>query len=285
MALAQIAFTPALLATLRAAKSEVSEEKTRAVRSQRGAVELGVWSAVATAFQAYGLEHTSATHSGFILGCVNVMVPTLAVLQGDEVRRETWLACVATFVGVLVIAYDSVSSGALEGGGDANISIAMSGLSEALRGDVSVFCAALCYAALTLRASNYAKDFTAAELMGTKTLVMTVFMFLWYCQTSASGSENASFAFLLNPTVALAVVYSAYVPGALANFIQLKGQALIPASEAQVVYASTPVFNALVSVVALGETLSTNTILGGAVILCASLAPFIDVSSPKEKTT
>ena len=79
------------------------------------------------------------------------------------------------------------------------------------------------------------------------------------------------------------MVYSAYVPGALANYVQLKGQASVSASDAQVIYATTPVFNALVSVLALGETLTTNTVVGGAVILCASLAPFISASQkPKD---
>ena len=55
------------------------------------------------------------------------------------------------------------------------------------------------------------------------------------------------------------------------------------ASEAQVIYASTPAFNALVSVLALGETLTKSTIIGGAVILVASLASFfVDEEADEE---
>jgi drug/metabolite transporter (DMT)-like permease len=268
MFLAQLPFLPALGSTIKRSKSDCRETKGDADRAIRAALELGLWNAAATGFQAWGLEHTSSTHSGFMMGTVNILVPTLAVLQGDKVSRQTWAACLVTFIGVLFIGLDSAVSGGL----DENVS------PDALRGDVSAFASALCYAGLTIRASNYAKEFSPEELMGTKTLVMLVFMLCWYFQTSFSGSEDVSFAFLTSPIVAAVVVYSAYVPGALANYLQLKGQASVSASDAQVIYATTPVFNTFVSVLALGETLSTNTVVGGAVILCASLAPFIGAS-------
>lgn len=273
MFLAQLPFLPALASTIERSKSDCGETKGDADRAIRAALELGLWNAAATGFQAWGLEHTSSTHSGFMMGTVNILVPTLAVLQGDKVSRQTWAACLVTFIGVLIIGLDSVVGGGL----NENVS------PDALRGDVSAFASALCYAGLTIRASNYAKEFSPEELMGTKTLVMLAFMLCWYCQTTFSGSEDVSFAFLTSPIVAAAVVYSAYVPGALANYVQLKGQASVSASDAQVIYATTPVFNALVSVLALGETLTTNTVVGGAVILCASLAPFISASQkPKD---
>jgi drug/metabolite transporter (DMT)-like permease len=114
---------------------------------------------------------------------------------------------------------------------------------------------------------------------------MLMFMGAWYARTvfGSGSAEDASFAFLASPIVAAAVVYSAFIPGALANYIQLKGQAGVSASEAQVIYASTPAFNALVSVLALGETLTKSTIIGGAVILVASLASFfVDEEADEE---
>jgi len=263
--LMQLPFLPALYATARRSTSSDVEERTRANRSVRAAIELGAYNSIATALQAWGLEHTSSTHSGFIMGSVNVLVPTLAVLQGDVVHRDTWLAAAFTLVGVCVLGLDSVS---------ASSEIIFDG---ALRGDVAVFCSAACYAAMTLRASTYGKEFTAAELMGTKTLVMLVFMSCWYARTfsTAGGAvDEASFGFMASPVVALAVVYSAFVPGALASYIQLKGQGGVPASEAQLIYAATPVFNAGVSALVLEEALTPNAALGGAVVLAASLSAF-----------
>ena len=272
--LAQLPFVPALLSTMERSKSARPGEKVEADRAISAAVELGLFNALGTSLQAWGLEHTSSTHSGFIMGSVNVLVPALAVLQGDRVSRETWAACLMTFVGVLVIGLDSVSSG------DGTTASEL-----AVQGDGAAFASAACYAALTLRAGKYAKEFSASELMGTKTLVMLMFMGAWYARTVFGGgsAEDASFAFLASPIVAAAVVYSAFIPGALANYIQLKGQAGVSASEAQVIYASTPAFNALVSVLALGETLTKSTIIGGAVILVASLASFfVDEEADEE---
>jgi drug/metabolite transporter (DMT)-like permease len=272
--LAQLPFVPALLSTMERSKSARPGEKVEADRAISAAVELGLFNALGTSLQAWGLEHTSSTHSGFIMGSVNVLVPALAVLQGDRVSRETWAACLMTFVGVLVIGLDSVSSG------DGTTASEL-----AVQGDGAAFASAACYAALTLRAGKYAKEFSASELMGTKTLVMLMFMGAWYARTVFGGgsAEDASFAFLASPIVAAAVVYSAFIPGALANYIQLKGQAGVSASEAQVIYASTPAFNALVSALALGETLTKSTIIGGAVILVASLASFfVDEEADEE---
>lgn len=267
MALTQLPFIPALLSTLGRSASSSTEERTDAKRSIRAAVELGAYNAVATAFQAWGLEHTTSTHSGFIMGSVSVLVPALSVLSGDAVRRETWLACATTFIGVAIIGLDSVQSDS-----------SLGSISErTLSGDVAVFVSAMCYAAMTLRASTYAREFSANDLMGMKTFVVLIFMTAWYARAfdSAGGAvDDASFAFLASPMVAAAVVYSAFAPGALASYIQLKGQGRVSAPEAQLVYAATPVFNAVVSTLALGETMTTNTLIGGGIILAASVSSF-----------
>lgn len=267
MALTQLPFIPALLSTLGRSASSSTEERTDAKRSIRAAVELGAYNAVATAFQAWGLEHTTSTHSGFIMGSVSVLVPALSVLSGEAVRRETWLACATTFIGVAIIGLDSVQSDS-----------SLGSISErTLSGDVAVFVSAMCYAAMTLRASTYAREFSANDLMGMKTFVVLIFMTAWYARAfdSAGGAvDDASFAFLASPMVAAAVVYSAFAPGALASYIQLKGQGRVSAPEAQLVYAATPVFNAVVSTLALGETMTTNTLIGGGIILAASVSSF-----------
>ena len=72
-----------------------------------------------------------------------------------------------------------------------------------------------------------------------------------------------------------AVGYSALAPGALANVLQTRGQAIVPPEEAQLIFATTPVFNAVVASLVLGETATPNTLIGGFIILTASVAPFL----------
>lgn len=52
-----------------------------------------------------------------------------------------------------------------------------------------------------------------------------------------------------------------------------QGQSAVPAAEAQVIFATTPVFNAAISVAFLGETVGSHTVVGGGVIIAASLLP------------
>ena len=70
-------------------------------------------------------------------------------------------------------------------------------------------------------------------------------------------TDGAGFAVLWG-----AVAYSAVGPGALANWLQTRGQAAVPAAEAQLVFATTPVFNAALSIAFLGERAGSDTLVG-----------------------
>ena len=78
------------------------------------------------------------------------------------------------------------------------------------------------------------------------------------------------------------MVYSAIAPGALANVIQTKGQAAVPAAEAQLVFATTPVFNAALATAFLGERPTIETLVGGLIIIAASVAPSLFEGSGTE---
>ena len=272
--LAQLPFLPALAATLDKVRDPNDDEKSEGTSKMiSAAIELGLYNAFGTAFQAWGLDHTSSTHSGFIMGSVNVLVPALATASGERVAPETWIACVLTFIGVVIIGLDSIT------GGDASLS------EGALQGDFAALASASCYAGLTIKASAYAKSFKASDLMATKTLVMLTFMFLWSLQSQLSqpgASEHALDFVFSSPLVLAAIVYSAYVPGALANYIQLKGQAGVSASDAQLIYATAPALNAIVSFYVLGETLTANALVGGGIILAASVGGVLTAATSKE---
>ena len=265
--LAQLPFLPVLASTLEKVR-DADEEKSGATGSMvSAAIELGLYNAFGTALQAWSLDNTSSTHNGFIMGSVSVLVPALATASGERVDPETWIACVITFIGVVVIGLDSIS------GGDASLS------EGALQGDFAALASAVCYACLTIKASTYAKNFKASDLMATKTLVMLTFMFLWSLQSQFLQADDAFDFVFSSPSVLLAIVYSAYVPGALANYIQLKGQADVRASDAQLIYATAPALNAVVSCFILGESLTMNALAGGGIILAASVCGVLKTTS------
>ena len=115
--------------------------------------------------------------------------------------------------------------------------------------------------------------------MATKTLVMLTFMFLWSLQSQFLQADDAFDFVFSSPSVLLAIVYSAYIPGALANYIQLKGQADVRASDAQLIYATAPALNAVVSCFVLGESLTMNALAGGGIILAASVCGVLKTTS------
>lgn len=251
----------------------------------RAGAELGALNFLGTACQAWGLEQTTATRAGFLLSTINVAVPVFAAagLGGagaPPVTRPAWAACALALVGVLITDAPNVSFDAsLVGvGGD--------GFNG---GDLGVLLGAACYAVFTVRLGKWAREYDGPEdLAAVKLAVMFACCCAWVlvdqvAYGSGVGGEwpnggpwgSVLWAGGFDAGVWAAVVYSAVGPGALANLLQMKGQRIVPAAEAQVIFATTPVFNAGISVAFLGEAAGGHTLLGGAVIVFASVLPLI----------
>ena len=304
MLAAMVPFTPVFLSIARDAASakmtttttgEVAEDAASGDREARGkrdvrlllraGAELGILNFLGTACQAWGLEQTTATRAGFLLSTINVAVPVFAAagLGGagaPPVTRPAWAACALALVGVLITDAPNVSFDAsLVGvGGD--------GFNG---GDLGVLLGAACYAVFTVRLGKWAREYDGPEdLAAVKLAMMFACCCAWVLVDQAAygsgvGGEwpnggpwgSVLWAGGFDAGVWAAVVYSAVGPGALANLLQMKGQRIVPAAEAQVIFATTPVFNAAISVAFLGEAAGGHTLLGGAVIVFASVLPLI----------
>jgi drug/metabolite transporter (DMT)-like permease len=156
-------------------------------------------------------------------------------------------------------------------------------------GDLGVLAAAVCYAAFTVRLGKWAREYDGPEdLAAVKLAVMFLCCGAWVLVDQVSYGAGVGgdwpnggpwgsvlWAGGFSAGVWAAVVYSAVGPGALANLLQMKGQRTVPAAEAQVIFATTPVFNAVISVGFLGEAAGGQTLLGGAVIVAASVLPLV----------
>ena len=303
-----IALVPFSLVLRSVAKDEARRAKDGALSSDgrkrdvlllaRGGAELGFLNAAGTAFQAFGLERTSATRAGFLLSTINVLVPLGAAATGQKVTPAVFLGVGLASVGVFISETSGLdrlfAPAAATNAGDAVVAAAASaggvGDSNFGAGDACCLAAAALYSAFTVRLGTYAARLDAAELSAAKALAMTALCVAWWgfervAGASADGSPASVSVLWSGEAVELgvtsavaiwsAVAYSALAPGALANVLQTRGQSTVPAAEAQLIFATTPVFNAAVAAVALGETATTNTLVGGAVILAASLAPFL----------
>lgn len=295
MLAAMVPFTAVFLSIARDAASTFGEDgvvdlsderkdsdKVRDVRLLlRAGAELGLLNFLGTACQAWGLEQTTATRAGFLLSTINVGVPLFAAaglggVNAPAVTGPAWAACALALLGVLITDYSPDLSGVQPGDGFN-------------AGDLGVLAAAVCYAAFTVRLGKWAREYDGPEdLAAVKLAVMFLCCGAWVLVDQVSygagvggdwpnGGPWGSVLWAGGFSAGLwaAVVYSAVGPGALANLLQMKGQRTVPAAEAQVIFATTPVFNAVISVGFLGEAAGGQTLLGGAVIVAASVLPLV----------
>jgi drug/metabolite transporter (DMT)-like permease len=300
-----IALVPFSLVLLSVARDEASRQNDGQPSSSDGAperdvfllaragAELGLLNAAGTAFQAFGLERTSATRAGFLLSTINVLVPLGAAATGQKVTPKVFLGVALASVGVYVSETSGLENPFASDASSRDAVVAAAAAASDLdfgAGDACCLAAAALYSAFTVRLGTYAARLDAAELSAAKALAMTALCVAWWgferaAGASADGSpasvsvlwSGASSGLVGASAVAVwgAVAYSALAPGALANVLQTRGQSTVPAAEAQLIFATTPVFNAALAATALGETATTNTLVGGALILAASLAPFL----------
>lgn len=205
---------------------------------------IGVVYAVAQLLQTVGLEHTSASLSGFLTGLYVVLTPVLgALLLHDRVPRSTWAAVALSLAGVAALSLGDLGHVAFG------------------TGELLTVVAAAVYAlhiVLLGRASS-------AELA---TGLATVQIVAVAVVTSIAALPSG----LTTPTSAggwASLLYMAVVAGAVAMWAQTWAQAHLPASRAAIVMTLEPVFAAGFAVALGGERLTARMLLGGALVLAA----------------
>jgi drug/metabolite transporter (DMT)-like permease len=173
-------------------------------------------------------------------------------------------------------------------------------------GDAIVILSCFFYSMCTVRLSKYAPKYEAVQLAGTKLMFFAGLSVMWLlaeemlhlterpnlvADTATSLEAAASVAAaasadggvsswmhallpagLANPLAASVLIYSAVGPGAMGSFLQTKGQAEVPAAQAQVIFSLTPVWSALLASAFLpGESMGALAWSGAAVIIAASV--------------
>lgn len=148
-------------------------------------------------------------------------------------------------------------------------------LNDSISGDLLVLFGACCYALYTVRLSLYASKLPAVPLTAIKLVLLAVFCTLWttidFFWTGKFAAEALLVGGWSNISMWLAILYTALVPGVLMTWAQTRGQGVVPAAEAQVMYALTPLFTALIASILLKERVGDNVWVGGAMIMGSSM--------------
>ena len=204
-------------------------------------IALGVVYGIAQLLQTSGLEHTSASISGFATGMYVVFTPLLGtVLLRQRLPPATWIAVLLAVGGLALLALRGLSLGF---------------------GVWITLASALLYAVHIVGLGAWSRPGHAFALSTVQMLVIAAVCLL---ATLPHGP-------VLPPDAKAwgAVVYMALAAGAGAMLVQTWAQAHISATRAAIVMTTEPVFAAGFAVALGGELLTWRMVAGGVLVLAA----------------
>ena len=211
-------------------------------QARRRGVALGLLYGVAQVLQTVGLQHTSASVSGFVTGTYVVLTPLLgALLLRQRVGPLMWAAVALATAGLAVLSLRGATS---------------FGYGEAL-----TLAAAAIYALHILALGRWA---TARDAVGLSVVQMVVIAVV-----CGLGAAPGGIALPQTPADWTAVLYTAVVAGALTLIAQTWAQSQLPATRAAIVMTLEPVFAAGFAVAFGGEDLTARMVAGGALVVAA----------------
>lgn len=255
-------------------QSSTSAKNTESVRlAWRWGAELGIYMFLGYAFQAIGLETTTASRSGFLLYLNVKFVPFFSYfLFGKSIQASTIASALVAFSGTALLAFDNASAESNELGMAFTV------------GDLWSIAAAAVSAMFILRMEVASKAVpNSSELNAANLWTVAVLSFLWTMSLSYQSIDAdtmTAFVHAMQQTFQktfstiishpLPLIYLSGVTTALANFIQSKAQKDVSAERASVIYAMDPVYGALFANILLGETLGGLGLVGAFLIVVAA---------------
>ncbi|KAL6753030.1 hypothetical protein V8C86DRAFT_3029043, partial [Haematococcus lacustris] len=230
-------------------------------------VELGTYNFLGTSLQAVGLQLTSATRAGFLVQLTAVLVPLLSALAGPGGDSSLLTPHLTPAAWPLT----SALGGDLGASSLTHLSQAPAGLLDSAADAGN---AGLAGSLLAGSLAQATADLTAAGTSGLEggsalgaTLTQAVVTMAGTGGLAGVGAAMAE----QTPLDWLLIIYSALGPGALATYLQTRGQVVVPATLAQVVFSLTPLWSALIAALVLGDDgMGQAAWAGSAAILVAS---------------
>jgi len=239
--------------------------------------ELGVWQVMAFGLEMAGLEVISASKAAFLNQATVLITPLLVHMSGDFVHRSEWAACVLGLLGATLVAVDSAHGavGAREG-------------SAAPAGYICIVVSAVFYAMSTVRMGYYSSQLPALALSINAAVFVSLFSLLWVMYDLNGSAEGWAKtlrvlrSLFTSSTCVAVLAWIGVGPGALAQFLQAAGQRAVPAAQAQLIYATTPLYAtgiAMMTLDAKTEAMGLVAWAGAGLLLGAALLASVGSSS------
>ena len=210
----------------------------------RGGITAGVVLFCGAAFQQVGIIYTSVANAGFITGLYVIFVPLIGLAFAHRTPSGTWLGAAIAVVGLYFLSVTEAFTIAF--------------------GDALQLAGALFWAAHVLVLGYYASRVKPLYLPFLQFVVCAAISLL-----AALAAESIS----INAIHAAsgAILYSGLVAVGMGYTLQVVGQKQAPAAHAAILLSLEAVFAALAGWWMLGETLSTRSLIGCALMLSGML--------------
>jgi drug/metabolite transporter (DMT)-like permease len=222
------------------------------VLALQGGCELGLWKFLGTTANLYGLALTTAGHGALLIQLTTLIVPVVQGIQGVPIPKRIQASVVLALIGVVCFTQDPTGTPSAEG-------------------DALCVLAAIFYATYDLRLFAWGKRLAAKRLITTK--IGTQAMLSVALLLAVSGGETLGYLASADSatwsSILPVVLWSGVAVNAVAPFLQVGGQQAVGPTRCQTIYASQPLWAAILSFVFLGETIGTQGIVGGSVFLVA----------------
>jgi drug/metabolite transporter (DMT)-like permease len=234
-----------------------------------GGFELGIWKFLGTTSNLYGLAMTTAGHGALLIQLTTLIVPsTRALVYKESISTKLKISIGLALSGVVCFANDPTGT-------------------PSLLGDGLCVVAAICYSAYDLRLYEYGKVVDAVKPLittkiATQALLSIGMLFLappslvseGTAAAASSWQESSDYLRALMASseclpVVAAVVWSGVAVNAVAPFLQVGGQQIVGPTKCQTIYASQPLWAAVLAFVFLGERLGVSGVVGGTAFLVA----------------
>ncbi|MCR5800124.1 MAG: DMT family transporter [Lachnospiraceae bacterium] len=204
----------------------------------------GLFLAVASLFQQYGIIETSVGKAGFITALYIIIVPFFSVLLHKKVALNQWIAA-----GIAVVGFYIMS---------------MHGIEGINRGDLLLLICAVLFSCQILVIDHF------VEKVNTVAMSMVQFYVCGFiCLIGTMALERPTFAMIT--AAYIPILYAGVMSCGVAYTLQIVGQKNLEPAYASLLMSLESVFSALAGFIILGQRLSAAELTGCALVFIAVL--------------
>lgn len=217
----------------------------------KGGTILGICFGVGFALQTLGLKYTDVSNSAFITGLTMPMTPFIAYFIFRKSLRKTAVAgVIIAFIGMSI--FTNPFAGSFN------------------RGDMLTFLSAFCWAFYITYMDIFTKDARPGDsslyliLQLAYSLLIALLIFFVF--------DYRSIVFIPNQKLLFSLLYNGLLASFLVTFLHTVSQRYTTPVKAALIFSLEPICATIFAVIIFSDTLSTNKIIGGSIMLMGILA-------------